>query len=160
MHESVIIRKIDAMNELFDIIKTAVDEGNKEIAFKHTGRRVTNLIMLLKPYLENSEDIIHSQKAQNIFDSFFELKKKFDAFIKDHFQKSKEWYTAAMVVSDADGALDESTLAEHTLRECLKKGMAQWVATCVTNSVIERDVIKLSEANSAYEALRKSGKIK
>ena len=160
MHESVILRKIDAMNELFDITRKAVSEGNKEMAFKHTGRRVTNLIMLLKPYLENSEDIIHSQKAKNIFDSFFELKKKFDAFIEDHFQKSREWYTAALIISESDGALDESTLAEHTLRECLKKGMAPWVATCVTNSVIERDVIKLSEANSAYEALRKSGKIK
>ncbi|WP_421921360.1 hypothetical protein [Marinobacter salarius] len=160
MHESVIIRKIDAINELFDIARKAVSEGNQEMAFKYTGRRVTNLIMLLKPYLDNPDDMLHSLKVKTIFESFFTLKEKFDAFLKDHFQKSREWYTAALIVSEADGSLDENTLASHTVRECLKKGMRPWVSACVTNSVLEKDLVPLAEANSAHEALLKSGKIK
>lgn len=160
MHDTIIIRKIDKMEELFDLVNAALYDRPEEKALKYTKERITEFTRLLAAYVGREEEMLHSQRVDAIFESFFSLKQKFDDFLKDSFQSTREWYTAALIVSDADEALDDQTLAAHTLRECLKKGMPAWVAASVTNSVLEKDLVTLADANSASDALRKAGKIK
>lgn len=160
MHESVITRKVNAMIELFDITLIATSEYPDVKAYSYTRDKIKHFVKLLTPYQGNEEGMLHSQRVDSIFQSFFSLKDKFDAFVKDSLQESRDWYKAALIVSEADGALDDETLAAHTVRECLKKGMSPWISACATNSVLEKDIVTLEQANSAYEALRKTGKIK
>tara|TARA_R100000935_G_C2831067_1_gene165129 strand:- start:595 stop:1077 length:483 start_codon:yes stop_codon:yes gene_type:complete len=160
MHEAMVIRKIDEMMELLDIVSAAISDRPDEKALKYTKERITHFTKLLSAYVGIEVEMIHSMRVDAIFQSFYSLKEKFDAFIKNNFQEGREWYTAALIVSEADNALDESTLAAHTVRECLKSGMAPWLALCATNSVLEKDIVTLKESKSAYDALVKSGKIK
>lgn len=160
MHTTIITRKIDEIMEVFDLVQAALSDRPEDKALNYSKQRIGHFTKLLSAYVGREDEMLHSQRVKAIFDSFFSLKEKLDAFLKDSLQESREWYKAALIVSEADDALDDDTLAAHTVRECLKKGMPPWIAACATNSVMEKDLITLDHANSAYEALRKSGKIK
>ena len=160
MHATIITRNIEEMAELFDIAKEGSKQYPDEIALRYTLKRIEEFKDLLKDYAGRELDMKNEKRVESVFDSFQSLRDKFSAYITDFLKKTGDLYTTRQIVSDSVGALDEATLASHIARECMKKGMTPWIATCVTNSVLEKDVINLAEANSAYEALRKSGKIK
>lgn len=160
MHDSIIIKKLEDMTELFDVVHLAAADRPENKQFKYTKDRICSFTVLLKAYKDNEDEMTHSRRVEVIFESFYAIKEKFDAFLKDALQKSREWYTAALIVSEADKALEIDMLAAHTVRECLKKGMSPWLAACATNSVLEQDIATLKESTSAYDALVKSGKIK
>ena len=159
MHDSIIIKKIEDMGELFDIVQLAAADRPENKQFKYTKDRIVSFTDLLKSYTGNECEMTHSRRVEVIFKSFYALKDKFNAFLEDALKKTREWYTAALIVSESDNALDEDMLAAHTVRECLKSGMAPWLAACATNSVLEKDIVTLKESTSAYDALIKSGKI-
>ncbi len=160
MHTTIITRKIDEMMEVFDLIQAALADRPEDKALNYSKQRIAHFTKLLSAYVGREDQMLHSQRVNAIFESFFSLKEKLDAFLKDSLQESREWYKAALIVSESDEALNDDMLAAHTVRECLKKGMPPWMSACVTNSVLEKDIVTLEEANSAYVALRKSGKIK
>lgn len=160
MHTTIITRKIDEMMEVFDLVETALADRPEDRALNHTKKEITHFTKLLSAFVGRENEMLHSQRVGAVFERFFSLKDKLSAYLKDSLQESREWYVAALIVSESDDDLEDSMLAAHTVRECLKKGIAPWVAVSVTNSVMEKDIATLADANSAYEALLKAGKIK
>lgn len=159
MHAIIITRNIEEMAELFDIAIDATKQYPNEAAMRHTVSRIKDFKEMLKDYVGRELDMKSEKRVESVFDSFQSLRDKFNAYITNFLKKTGDLYTTRKIVADSVGALDEATLASHVSRECIKRGMMPWAATCATNSVLEKQVIKLEESESAYQALRKAGKI-
>ena len=160
MHNAIVISKIDKAEEIFDLAKDGLryDPDCKPLRLLYD--RIHSLCNVLGKYKGKEEEMVESQEVNKAFRGVFDLKDKFDEWVYDSFRTNKNWYIAANVMTDAKKDLDEQLLAEHVVRECLKKGMKPWEAVCATNSVMEKDLVKIGDTQRLYMSMQLSGKIK
>jgi len=135
MHEEIVVSKVDRAIEIFDLAKDGLryNPDCKPLRLLHD--RICSLTAVLSKYEERVEDMIDSHEVNKGFRGAFDLKEKFDLWVYDSFRENRNWYIAANIISEAGNQLDEQTLSQHVMRECLKKQMKPWEAVCATNVV-------------------------